>query len=114
LQNSSTEHAEAAEFKQNKRNGIMEQWNNGMVGNTIISPIFHHSNFPFFASVDSAISVVKSFISHESLRAAEGIFIKEKKAAKRHRRPLRIKTEESPHSWAMTPDRIGPRLMPAA
>ena len=37
------------------------------------------------------------FFSHESLRAAEGIFIKEKKAAKRHRRPLRIKTEESPH-----------------
>jgi len=39
----------------------------------------------------------RTIFSHESLRAAEGIFIKEKKAAKRHRRPLRIKTEESPH-----------------
>jgi hypothetical protein len=63
------EEAESAEFKQKKRNGIMEQWNNGMVGNTIGFPIFQHSNiptfqhsnFPSFLSVCSATSVVKFF-----------------------------------------------------
>jgi hypothetical protein len=51
---------------------------------------------------------------HDSLREGEGIFMKEKKAPKRQRRPLRTKTEGSPHCWAMTPERMGPRLIPTA
>ncbi len=51
---------------------------------------------------------------HEALYGTEGIFIKEKKAPKRQRRPLKMNTEESPHCWAMIPEMIGPRLMPAA
>ena len=42
------EEAENAEFKQKKRNGIMERWNNEMVGNTIGLPIFQHSVIPIF------------------------------------------------------------------
>jgi hypothetical protein len=29
---------------------MMEEWNNGMVGNTIGSPIFQHSIIPIFQS----------------------------------------------------------------
>jgi len=43
-----------------------------------------------------------------------GFLMKEKKAPKRHRRPLRIKTDESPRCWANNPERIGPRVIPTA
>jgi hypothetical protein len=36
------------EFKQKKRYGIMEKWNNEMQGNTIGFPIFQHSIVPIF------------------------------------------------------------------
>jgi len=56
-----TEGTENTELKQKKRNGIMEEWNIGMMGpqNRMLKriiPSFQYSNFPSFFSV---VSVAK-------------------------------------------------------
>jgi hypothetical protein len=57
---------------------------------------------------------IRFLLSHDSFLEAEGIFIKAKKAPKRQSRPLRIKTEERPNRWPITPEMIGPRVIPTA
>ena len=64
--------------------------------------------------VNEVLDDIRFVLSHDSLLEGEGIFMKAKRAPKKQRRPLRIKTDESPNRWAMTPEKIGPRVIPTA
>ena len=60
IKNFTAEHAETAEFKPTK-NGKMELWDDGRVGNAMSFPIFHHSNFPVFLSACSVLLFCRVF-----------------------------------------------------